>query len=63
MPIGTAKKSYHKDTGSRLYASIQRLSHKNRRILGAGSLADVAYYRPDHPRRYYNLPYLEAQTQ
>lgn len=62
MLIGATKTVNHQNLRNRLYAGTQCLSYQISRILAARSLANFAYYCPDHPCRYRNLPYLEAQT-
>lgn len=60
--FGATKKPHHSDTGICLYAGFERLSHKNRRILGAGSLADTAHHCLYYHCYCHNLPHLETQA-
>lgn len=62
MPIGTAKKSYYKGTGSRFYAGTRRFPHQNRSRMDSGDLANVAHHRPHHHCYHHRFPYLETQA-
>ncbi len=57
--IGTTQ-AHYPDTGVRIYAGAQRLSHQYRRILDFGSLADTACYRHNLYRSHNMFPHLEA---
>ncbi len=57
--IGTTQ-AHYPDTGVRIYAGAQRLSHQYRRILDFGSLADTACYRHNRYRSHNMFPHLEA---
>ena len=61
MTIG-AKEPHYQNTRSHFYVSTQRLSHKIRCILGAGSLADFAHHRHRYRCHHRNLPRLETQA-
>ncbi len=57
--IGTTQ-AHYPDTGVRIYAGAQRLSHQYRRILDFGSLADTACYCHNLYRSHNMFPHLEA---
>lgn len=62
MPIGTAKKSYYKGTGSRFYAGTRRFPHQNRSRMDSGNLASAARHCNHRRYRHNRFPYLEAQA-
>ncbi len=60
--VGATQKTNYPDTGVRIHAGAQRLSHQYRRILDFGSLADTACRCHYCYGRYCHLPHQETQA-